>query len=96
MAKAKKIDEFTWRDFPLGGVVTEPGSSTDYLTGGWATVRPIVHFEQCIRCGVCWTFCPEGCIHQNDEGYFVANLDYCKGCGICAVECYTGCIEMKE
>ena len=92
----KKIDEFRWQDIPLGGVVTEPGSSRDYLTGGWATVRPVVHFEQCIQCGVCWTFCPEGCIHRNDQGYFVADLDYCKGCGICAAECHTGCIEMKE
>ena len=92
----RAMEDYTWRDVPLGGVVVHAGSSKGYHTGGWATIRPVVHFEQCIKCGVCWTFCPEGCIHQNEEGYFVANLDYCKGCGICKVECYTGCIEMKE
>lgn len=92
----RPMDDYRWQDIPVGGVVAHPGSSKGYLTGGWATIRPIVHLEQCIKCGVCWTFCPEGCIHQNEEGYFLANLDYCKGCGICKVECYTGCIEMKE
>ena len=35
-------------------------------------------------------------IYKNEEGYFLANLDYCKGCGICSRECWTGCIKMVE
>jgi pyruvate ferredoxin oxidoreductase delta subunit len=41
-------------------------------------------------------FCPEGCIGQNAEGHFEANLYYCKGCGVCSVECPTKVITMVE
>jgi pyruvate ferredoxin oxidoreductase delta subunit len=92
----KNMEDYRWQEIPVGAVVTEAGSSRTYLTGGWASVKPFVSVERCIKCGVCWTFCPEGCIYKTDEGHFVADLDYCKGCGICKVECYTGCIEMKE
>ena len=51
---------------------------------------------KCIKCGVCWVFCPDAAIYKNEEGFFLANLDYCKGCGICARECWTGCIKMVE
>ena len=41
-------------------------------------------------------FCPEGCVSQDEDGYFTADLDYCKGCGVCAHECWPGAIEMIE
>jgi pyruvate ferredoxin oxidoreductase delta subunit len=41
-------------------------------------------------------YCPEGCIEQNQDGYFEANLFYCKGCGICARECWPKVIKMVE
>ena len=93
---AKKIDEYSWQEIPEGAVVLEPGNATSYKTGDWRTLRPQVNFEACIKCAVCWSFCPEGCIFETGNGYFVADLDYCKGCGICAKECYTGCITMVE
>ena len=50
--------------------------------------------KQCIKCGVCWLFCPDMSIVRSAEGTFEANLTYCKGCGICAKECPVGCIKM--
>jgi len=41
-------------------------------------------------------FCPEGCIGQNKDGYFEANLYYCKGCGVCARECWPKVITMVD
>jgi pyruvate ferredoxin oxidoreductase delta subunit len=38
--------------------------------------------------------CPEGCITEDKDGFFEANLDYCKGCGICAHECWPAAIKM--
>ena len=52
--------------------------------------------DKCNLCGRCYIFCPEGCISQNAEGYFEADLYYCKGCGICARECPTRVITMVE
>ncbi len=85
-----------WRDIKPGAVVTEPGSAAAYKTGDWRSLRPIWDHTRCVKCGMCELFCPEGCVFQNDEGYFEADLSYCKGCGICARECWTGAITMVE
>ena len=93
---AKLEGELTWKDIEIGSIVTEPGSASQYKTGAWRSQRPIYDFSKCIKCGLCSIFCPEGCIGQNAEGYFEADLSYCKGCGICGRECPTGVITMKE
>ncbi len=93
---AKSESEMTWKDVEIGCIVTEPGNTTQYKTGTWRSQRPTYDFTRCIKCAVCQLFCPEGCIEQNKEGYFVADLDYCKGCGICAKECWTQVIKMVE
>ena len=92
----KREDELTWKDIETGIIVTEPGSASQYQTGGWRSQRPTYDFKKCIKCGICSIFCPEGCIGQNGEGHFEADLFYCKGCGICARECPTGVVTMKE
>ena len=88
--------ELTWKDLEIGSIVTEPGSASQYKTGDWRSQRPTYDFGKCIKCGLCQIFCPEGCIEQNDEGYFEADLYYCKGCGICPRECPTWVITMVE
>ena len=93
---AKSEGELTWQDLEVGSIVDEPGNARIYQTGTWRSQRPTYDFKRCIKCGLCYIFCPEGCIHQNDEGYFEADLYYCKGCGICAQECPTRVITMVE
>ncbi|MBU2226933.1 MAG: 4Fe-4S binding protein, partial [Proteobacteria bacterium] len=56
--------------------------------------RPIWDNAKCIKCGVCYIYCPEGCVTETADGFFEANLDYCKGCGICAHECWPVAIKM--
>ena len=94
--KPKSEGEITWRDLEIGAIVTEPGSARQYKTGDWRSQRPTYDFTKCIKCAVCQIFCPEGCIEQNDEGFFEADLYYCKGCGICARECWPRVITMVE
>lgn len=56
---------------------------------------------RCFSCGVCntcdrcLTYCPEGILTRDDDGYRF-NYDYCKGCGVCASECPRGVIIMSE
>lgn len=62
-------------------------------TSSWRTQRPVVAFDTCNRCGLCYIFCPTQCITEDDEK-FTPNLKFCKGCGVCAKECPKGAINM--
>jgi pyruvate ferredoxin oxidoreductase delta subunit len=93
---AKPENEITWKDLEIGCIITEPGNASQYRTGDWRSQKPVYDFSRCIKCGLCQIYCPEGCVNQNAEGYFEADLYYCKGCGICARECPTWVITMEE
>jgi pyruvate ferredoxin oxidoreductase delta subunit len=92
----KKESELTWKDMEIGCIVTEPGNASTYKSGDWRSQRPILDFSKCNKCALCYIYCPEGCITQKENGYFVPNLYYCKGCGICAAECPKEVITMVE
>ena len=86
----------SWQELAPGCVVTEPGNAKSYRSGDWRAQRPMWDHDRCIKCGICSLFCPEGCVSQNEQGYFEADYYYCKGCGICARECWTQAITMVE
>ena len=92
MVKSDK--DMTWHELNLGCMITDVGNTMQYQTGDWRSQRPVYNFERCLKCGVCYIFCPEGCVMRNTEDYFVADLFFCKGCGICARECPTKVITM--
>ena len=92
----KSEEDLTWKDLQVGCVVKDAGSASAYKTGDWRSMRPVVEKDHCIRCGVCYIFCPDMAVYKTEEGYFEADLYYCKGCGICAQECITRCITMVQ
>lgn len=82
-------------------------SSRVNLTGTWRTLKPVIDYTECIRCSICWKFCPDNSIVLQDGSDYpvpnpklsafevpVIDYDYCKGCGICANECPEKCIDM--
>ena len=85
-----------WKEIPIGGKVLKPGSSIEYETGAWRSVRPIRDPEKCVHCLLCWIYCPEGAIEIEKRMIKSVDLKYCKGCGICARDCLRGAIEMIE
>ena len=87
--------QMTWKDLNIGAMVTDMGSAVSYKTGDWRSQRPTYDFARCIKCGVCYIFCPEGCVSANENGFFEADLFFCKGCAICAHECPTKVIKME-
>ncbi len=84
----------SWKKLDLGCVVREPGNSRLFKTGDWRSQRPVVDKEKCVKCGLCWVYCPDMAVVLTKTGDYQVNLDYCKGCGICAKECPKGAITM--
>ncbi len=99
---AKKAREFpgeylpTWKEVLPGVVVVKAGNADEYRTGDWRSQHPEYNYEKCIKCGLCYLFCPDGAIEPTSGGYFKVNLYYCKGCGLCAKECPKNAINMVE
>ncbi len=83
------------KQLPIGGAITEPGSSRKYKTGDWRAYRPKIDKAKCADCLLCWMYCPDSAIIRKDNTVEI-NLDYCKGCGICANECPRKAIIMEE
>lgn len=76
-----------WRNLPPGGLILEAGNAESYFTGGWRTLRPVIDFEKCTHCMVCWFFCPDSSILVRQGKVAAVDLEHCKGCGICAAVC---------
>ncbi|MBN2518189.1 MAG: 4Fe-4S binding protein [Candidatus Altiarchaeota archaeon] len=85
-----------WKDIPIGGVLTTPGSALETKTGAWRAFRPVWNESKCIHCMQCVVFCPDMAIKADGGKRVETNFDYCKGCGVCAAICPVKCIDMKE
>ena len=77
----------TWQELPPGALITDPGSSRNFLTGSWRSYKPVWIQENCIQCMLCWLYCPDMSIKASDGARGEFDYDFCKGCGICALEC---------
>jgi 2-oxoacid:acceptor oxidoreductase delta subunit (pyruvate/2-ketoisovalerate family) len=89
----KKIEFKSEKDMPMAPISL--GLMLYNKTGAWRNIRPVIDYDKCIKCMICWKFCPDVSIYIEDENP-VINYDYCKGCGICAVECPVKCISLEE
>lgn len=93
----------SWRELPIGGVARPDIYSDD--KSGWRFQRPVIDNEKCIRCRLCYLYCPDSAIIEADEPFttksgkkyaitYKFDYTFCKGCGICASECPTKAIVM--
>jgi pyruvate ferredoxin oxidoreductase delta subunit len=61
------------------------------------TLRPVVNFDTCIKCTMCWLDCPDECFEVTPEGHYEVVYEACIGCGICAQVCpVKDCIVMVD
>src|SRR5947207_1810521 len=59
------------------------------------TMRPVVNFDTCVKCTLCWIQCPDSCFDVMPDGPYDANMEACCGCGVCeAVSPVENCIAM--
>jgi Pyruvate/2-oxoacid:ferredoxin oxidoreductase delta subunit len=59
------------------------------------TMRPVIDFDTCVKCNLCWISCPDSCFDVMPDGTFDANMESCCGCGVCEAVCpVEKCITM--
>jgi len=89
----------------VGGTMKDPVTGAE---GGWRpgrnavfkkwatrTMRPVVDFDKCIKCTLCWLQCPDTVFDVTPEGLYDADLEACCGCGVCEAVCpVTACVTM--
>jgi phenylglyoxylate dehydrogenase delta subunit len=48
------------------------------LPGDWRSMRPIVDRDKCVKCAVCWLYCPVQCVEEK-PAWFDFNLANLQG-----------------
>jgi pyruvate ferredoxin oxidoreductase delta subunit len=61
--------------------------STTFRRGTTKTLRPVVRFDLCSKCTLCWLECPDECFDPTPDGLYDVDYQYCVGCGKCAEVC---------
>ncbi len=85
-----------WKEVKVGCILLEEGKAQPFERADKPALIPQWDKQMCVRCGLCYLFCPDAAIRRSADGYFEADADYCKGCGICHKECWFGAISMTE
>ncbi len=59
------------------------------------TMRPVINFDTCTKCTLCWLHCPDTCFDITPDGFYEANMEACCGCGVCEAVCpVRNCVTM--
>jgi len=78
-----------------GGKGYRPERSQVFKKFSSRTMRPVIDFETCVKCTLCWLQCPDSCFDVMPDGLYDANMEACCGCGVCEAVCPVhNCITM--
>ncbi|HRG71028.1 MAG TPA: 4Fe-4S binding protein, partial [Thauera aminoaromatica] len=47
------------------------------LPGDWRSFRPVVDRDKCVKCAVCWLYCPVQCVEEH-AAWFDFDMKTCK------------------
>ena len=84
---AEPVGEFDPHHNQLGGAGYEPDRNQLFKKFSTRSMRPMVNFDTCIKCTLCWLHCPDSCFDVTPDGLYDANLEACCGCGVCDDVC---------
>ena len=84
-----------WQDLTEGMIIVGSGTSKEFKTGEWSSVKPEFIEDKCKQCLLCVPVCPDSCIPVKDMKRGAFDLEHCKGCGICVKSCPFGAITME-
>ncbi len=76
-----------------GGYV--PTRNATFKKFSTRTMRPVINFDTCTKCTLCWLNCPDTCFDITPDGLYDANMEACCGCGVCEAVCpVEDCVTM--
>ena len=88
--RGQKVEQDVGRD---GGYV--PGRNEAFKKYSTRTMRPVINFDTCTKCTLCWLHCPDTCFDITPDGFYDANMESCCGCGKCESVCpVADCLTM--
>ena len=85
----------SWKDLTEGMQIFEGGTTKQFKTGEWTSVKPQFIADKCKQCLLCVPVCPDSAIPVKDYMRGDFDYDHCKGCGICVNACKPGAIVME-
>jgi pyruvate ferredoxin oxidoreductase delta subunit len=91
-----------WRSMREGVVVDAPKPGIDasievFKKWSTRTKRPVINFDTCIKCDLCWLHCPDECFYPTEERLYDVKYESCCGCGVCEEVCPVDrCIVMVD
>ncbi len=109
-AEVFSFDKPGWQEMREGLVVSAIAEGTGFRGGDGGfqptrsevfkkfstrTMRPVINFQTCTKCTLCWLQCPDSCFDVTPDGLYDANMEACCGCGVCEDVCpVPDCITM--
>ena len=78
-----------------GDTSYQPTRSAVFKKFSTRSMRPVINFDTCIKCTLCWLQCPDTCFDVTPDGLYDANMEACCGCAVCEAVCpVADCITM--
>ena len=73
----------------------EPARAVAFKKFSTRSMRPVINFETCTKCTLCWLQCPDTAFDVTPDGLYDANMEACCGCGVCEAVCpVPDCVTM--
>ena len=87
-----------WQDLTEGMIIVGAGTSKEFKTGEWSSVKPQFIEDKCKQCLLCYPVCPDASVIVDKETGKMTGIDleHCKGCGVCAKTCPLGAYDLVE
>ena len=83
------------RSNAAGDTSYEPTRNAVFKKFSTRSMRPVINFDTCIKCTLCWLQCPDTCFDVTPDGLYDANMEACCGCAVCEAVCpVPDCITM--
>jgi pyruvate ferredoxin oxidoreductase gamma subunit len=74
--------------------ILSPGNTAGRRVGAWSRFKPLINYDECTKCRICFVYCPDSAITIDKDDFPVVDYDACKGCDICYTECPVKAISL--